>query len=232
MASVSQRTPGEESITSPGAGYFERRSEDSPGFALSPRDAASQGLVPVRRCPAYVDGVRSDSTRHLPPLADMFDNGPTPSGIPHLAEAPVPTLGVLPRGHETVSPIPPTPSTSGSDCQRPSLRKEQSLSSAGSLSSGSSAYNSSHPRTPIDGPLPIHALLTGTKQHPPYDSTFAANPVIQGAIQGRSMSPDDTGPPRYFQSERTSSDPGVAGLPMPHINGRAPFLAPHVRRCH
>ncbi|ROW18315.1 hypothetical protein VPNG_00340 [Cytospora leucostoma] len=223
VASVSQRTPGEESITSPpGAGYFERRSEESPGFTLSPRDAASQGPVPLRRCPAYADGVRSDSvapTRHLPPLADMFDNRPMPSGIPHLNEAPVPTLGVLPRGHETVSPVPPTPSTNGSDYQRPSLKTEQSLSSAGSLSSGSSAYNSSHPRTPIDGPLPIHALLTGTKQPPPYDSTFPANPAIQGAIQGRSISPDDTGLPRYFQSERTSSDPGVAGLPMPHING-------------
>ncbi|KUI65974.1 FACT complex subunit SSRP1 [Cytospora mali] len=214
--SLSQRTPGEDSITSPATGYFERLSEPSPAFTASPRDGSSQASVPVRRDPVYVDGVRSDPvapTRNLPPLADMFDTRPVPNGVPHPNEAPTPHFGLLSRGHETISPAPPTPSLAGDDSRRPSLKTEQS--SAGSLSSGSSSYNSSHPRTPIDGPLPIHALLTGGKPFPSYDTAYATN----SAAQGRSLSPDDRGTSVYYASERAPSEPGAAGHPMPHING-------------
>ncbi|ROW11615.1 hypothetical protein VMCG_01433 [Cytospora schulzeri] len=214
VISMSQRTPGEESITSPATGYFERPSEPSPVFT-SPRDVSSQAPAPLRRDPLYVDGVRSDPvapTRNLPPLADMFDNRTVPNGMPHPREASAPQISLLPRGHETASPAPPTPNLSGGDSRRPSLRTEQS--SAGSLSSGCSSYNSSHPRTPIDGPLPIHALLTGGKQFPSYDAVYATNPTAQG----RSLSPDDRGTPVYY-AERAPSDPGAAGHPMPHING-------------
>lgn len=219
--SVSQRTPGEESITSPAVGYFERPSEQSPAFTTSPRNAPAP--APPRRDPLYVDGVRSDPvapTRNLPPLADMFDNRTMPNGIPHPSEASAPHFGLLPRGPEAASPAPPTPSLSGRDSRRPSLRTEQS--SAGSLSSGCSSYNSSHPRTPIDGPLPIHALLTGGKQFPTYDAVYPTNPTTQG----RSLSPDDKGTPVYY-TERAPSDPGATGHPMPHINGKSSFLVHH-----
>lgn len=222
VASMSQRTPGEEFITSPVAGYFERRSEQSPGFTASPRDVSTQAPIPLRRDPVYVEGVCSDPvapTRSLPPLADMFDNRPMPTGIPHPNEAPTPLYGLLPRGHETVSPAPPTPNLTADESRRPSLRTEQS--SAGSMSSGSSSYNSSHPRTPTDGPLPIHALLTGGKQFSQYDATYAPNP----AMQGRSMSPDDRGPAVFYPSERAPKDPGAAGPSLPHLNGKSLYPA-------
>lgn len=219
VISVNQRTPGEDSLTSPAAGYFERPSEQSPRFTASPKDAHAS--APLRRDPLYIDGVRSDPvapTRSLPPLADMFDHRTMPNGIPHPSEAPAPHFGLLPRGHETASPAPPTPKLSGADSRRPSLRTEQS--SAGSLSSGCSSYNSSHPRTPIDGPLPIHALLTGNKQFQTYDAVYSTNSMAHG----RSLSPDSRAAPAYY-TERAPSDPGAAGHHMPHINGMSSLPA-------
>lgn len=215
VVSMSQRTPGEESISSPAAGYFERPSEQSPGFTTSPRDTSSQVPAPLRMEPLYVDGSRSDSvasTRKLPPLAEMLDNRTMLNGTSHPNEASAPHFGLLSRGHETASPAPPTPNLSGADSRRPSLKTEQS--SAGSLSSGCSSYNSSHPRTPIDGSLPIHALLAGGKQFPSYEAVYAMNPTAQG----RSLSPEERGTPVYY-TERAPSDPGAAGHSMPHING-------------
>lgn len=215
VMSASQRTPGEESTTaSPSAGYFDRRREHSPSFAVSPRDSSAQPpTFPLRRDPAYLEGPRNEAPpppRHLPSLSDMFDGRPMPNGVAHPGEGSGPTFGILPRGHQTNSPA-HTPSISGSDSRPPSLRKEQS--SAGSMSSGSS-YNSSYPRTPVEGPLPIHALLTGGKQFGPHETTFAASPAIY-----RSMSPDDRGLPVHYQPERAPSDPTSAGHPMPHHNG-------------
>lgn len=215
VISASQRTPGEESTAaSPSAGYFDRRRELSPSFGLSPRDNSVQPpTFPLRREPTYLDGPRNEAPpppRHLPSLSDMFDARPMPNGVVHPGEGSGSTFGILPRGHQTGSPA-HTPSISGSDSRPPSLRKEQS--SAGSMSSGSS-YNSSYPRTPIEGPLPIHALLTGGKQLGPHETTFAASPAIY-----RSMSPDDRGPPVHYQPERAPSDPISVGHPVPHHNG-------------
>lgn len=219
VASISQRTPGEESIlTSPAASYFDRRFDrrleqsPGPGHTGSPRDISSQPSAPPRRDPVYTDGPRADGpalARSLPPLSDVFEGRSMLNGAAHPSEAPAQSMGLLPRGLQTASPA-NTPSLSGSESRPPSLKKEQS--SAGSMSSASSAY-SSFPRTPIEGPLPIHALLSGGKQFS-YDTAFAANP----AIQGRSMSPDDR-PPAIYPLERAPSDPTPANHALPHING-------------
>ncbi|KAJ0121665.1 high mobility group protein [Diaporthe amygdali] len=218
VASFSQRTPGDESVlTSPATGYFDRRldrrRDQSPGVTGSPRDSSAQPPAPLRRDPpSYTDGSRADSmatSRSLPPLSDVFEGRPMLNGAAHLNEAPTQNIGLLPRGLQTASPA-NTPSLSGSESRPPSLKKEQS--SAGSMSSASSAY-SSFPRTPIEGPLPIHALLSGGKQFNSYDAAFAANP----AIQGRSMSPDDR--PTILPLERAPSDPTPVNPPLPHING-------------
>lgn len=217
VASISQRTPGEESVlTSPAASYFDRRFdrrlEHSPGLTASPRDISAQPPAPPRRDPVYVDGSRADPpamSRSLPPLSDVFEGRPMLNGSAHSSEGPGQSMGLLPRGLQTASPA-NTPSLSGSESRPPSLKKEQS--SAGSMSSASSAY-SSFPRTPIEGPLPIHALLSGGKQFASYDAAFAANP----AIQGRSMSPDDR--PAIYPLERAPSDPTPVNQPLPHING-------------
>lgn len=214
VASISQRTPGEESVlTSPAASYFDRRFdrrlEQSPGLSASPRDSSTQPPAPSRRDPVYADGQRADGpavSRSLPPLSDVFEGRPMLNGPALSNEAPVQSMALLPRGLQTASPA-NTPSLSGSESRPPSLKKEQS--SAGSMSSASSAY-SSFPRTPIEGPLPIHALLSGGKQFQSYDAAFAANP----AIQGRSMSPDDR--PAIYPLERAPSDPTPT---LPHING-------------
>lgn len=210
-----QRTPGEEpAMTSPAAGYFDRRfdrrREQSPRLTASPRDNSGQA-APIRREPAYVDGSRAESmgtSRSLPPLADVFECRPMLNGAAPPNEAPMQNMGLLPRGFQTASPA-TTPSVSGGESRPPSLKKEQS--SAGSMSSASSAY-SSFPRTPVEGPLPIHALLSGGKQFASYDAAFAANP----AIQGRSMSPDDR--PAIYPLERAPSDSTPVN-PLPHING-------------
>ncbi|KAL1868673.1 hypothetical protein Daus18300_005807 [Diaporthe australafricana] len=215
MISVSQRTPGEEPLmTSPAAGYFDRRldrrREQSPGMTASPRDNSAQPAL-LRRDPVYADGSRAESmgtSRSLPPLSDVFECRPMLNGAGPPSEVPMQTMGLLPRGFQTASPA-TTPSLSGGESRPPSLKKEQS--SAGSMSSASSAY-SSFPRTPVEGPLPIHALLSGGKQFTSYDAAFAANP----AIQGRSMSPDDR--PAIYPLERAPSDPALVN-PLPHING-------------
>ncbi|POS74675.1 high mobility group protein [Diaporthe helianthi] len=217
VASISQRTPGEESVlTSPAASYFDRRfdrrREQSPGLNGSPRDSCAQPPPLPRRDPIHVDGSRADGpamSRSLPPLSDVFEGRPMLNGHTHSSEAPVQNMALLQRGLQTTSPA-TTPSLSGSESRPPSLKKEQS--SAGSMSSASSAY-SSFPRTPVEGPLPIHALLSGGKPFPSYDVSFAANP----AIQGRSMSPDDR--PALYPLERAPSDPTPTKHALPHING-------------
>lgn len=214
---ASQQTPGDESnVTSPGTGYFERRGEHSPTFAASPSNNSAQlTSIAMRRDQIYVDNGRVDQvapSRQLPPLSDMIDGRPLPNGASLLAtETPTPTFGLLHRGHQTSSPA-PTPSVASSETRPPSLRKEQS--SAGSMSSGSSY--SSYPRTPIEGPLPIHALLTNGKQFGPNDSAYGLNPVIH-----RSLSPDERGASAHYPTERAPSDPTTAGHQLPPVNGES-----------
>lgn len=214
VLSGAMRTPTEESSgASSGAAYFDR-GELSPSFSASPRDSSAPTAMHMRRDHSYLDGSRSDGpapSRHLPSLSDMFDGRQMPSsaGYPHEQPQKGHNMAMLPRGYQTVSPA-PTAGTSSGESRTPSLKTEQS--SAGSISSGSSY--SSYPRTPIEGPLPIHALLTNTKQFGPSDSPYATNPAVY-----RSMSPDERAMSAQYQPERGSSESTVAGPPMPHING-------------
>lgn len=214
VLSGSLRTPTEDSsAVSPSRGYFER-CERSPGFSVSPRDSsAPPAIPPMRTDPTCMDGLRYDSlasSRHLPSLSDMFDGRPVLNGPSYSSEQqPGPNPGLLPRGFQTASPA-HTPSTSCSESRPPSLKKEQS--SAGSLSSGSSY--SSYPRTPIEGPLPIHALLTNVKQYGPPDMTHTNKPTIY-----RSMSPDDRGLSAQYPQEAAPCEPNAARQAMPHNNG-------------
>lgn len=214
ILSTSQRTPdGDSTVASPNGGYFDRRREHSPSFVPSPRDSSVQPPFAVRKEPSYLEASRNDvpvPTRHLPPLSDMLDNRPLPNVIANSVEAVGSNFAMLPRGHQTHSPA-PTSSLSGSESRPPSLRKEQS--SAGSISSGSS-YNS-YPRTPIEGPLPIHALLTGGGKQFGSHEIYGASPVMY-----RSMSPDDRTPPTVAHlPERTASDPPLAAHALPQLNG-------------
>lgn len=227
VMSSSQRTPpGEDSmtaaVTSPNGSYFDRRRDRSPTFATSPRDKSGHAPFSLRKEPSYLEvsrGVNSSNGNeaaavapppcHLPPLSDMLTH--SIEGAP--APAPAgPNFGVLPRGHQTHSPA-PTSSISGSESRPPSLRKEQS--SAGS-SIGSGSSHSSYPRTPIEGPLPIHALLTGAGGKVFGNGT---SPIIY-----RSLSPDDRTPSSVLSPpERSPSDPVVVnGGPYYQSNGHHP----------
>ncbi|KAJ4394583.1 hypothetical protein N0V93_003802 [Gnomoniopsis smithogilvyi] len=216
ILSGSMRTPTEESSAfSPNGGYFDRR-EHSPGFSVSPRDSsAPPSMPPIRRDPSYIDGFRQDSlpqTRHLPSLSDMFDGRQMPNGLSYSSEQSLPpNPTVLPRAYHTASPA-HTPSTCGSESRPPSLKKE--ASSGGSLSSGSSY--SSYPRTPVEGSLPIHALLSNAKQLGPPDIAYATNPAIY-----RSTSPDERGLSAQYPPEVAPGDLNAARQGMPHSNGHS-----------
>lgn len=212
ILSASQPTPGEDfSVTSPSGGYFDRRRDHSPSFAASPKDSsAPPPTIPLRKDLPYIDGSRNEAApvhRSLPSLSDIFDGRPPPNGVPHPSEILGPNFAMLPRGHQTSSPA----HTPSNDSRPPSLRKEQS--SATSMSSGSSYSGFPTPRTPIEGPIPIHALLSGAK---PFSS--------QETAIYRSMSPDDRGQSLQYPLDRTPSDSATpSGLPVPHTNGRSTF---------
>jgi len=129
--------------------------------------------------------------RQLPPLSDMLDqrNGPPSSDGPAGEAGGFP----FPRTHSVGSPGPP-PGLIGGESRPQALRKEESW--AGSSSSGSSF---GYPRTPIDGPLAIHALLSSKS-----DQQHEAMPLIYGT-----SNPLDYKAPLLEQ--RVNSNP----LPLP-----------------
>ncbi|KAJ9142107.1 High mobility group protein B3 [Pleurostoma richardsiae] len=210
-ASGSQLTPREDPLNSPSIkGYFDPRAgEPSPGASGSPHEVSSlpPRHPPSRRNSSWLDGPRAEPAmppRHLPSFSDMFDNRAPINGVHH---SDVGGFNPFQRSHQSGSPA-SAPSVNSAGSKPPSLRKEQS--SAGSISSASSY---SYPRTPIDGPLPIHALLTGGKPVSGHDAAVA-NSIHEGNLS----SPDDRTPFPPFAPERTSSDPAM-NYPLPHLNG-------------
>lgn len=147
------RISPEEPLRSPATATLDRHSvERSPTFSTSSRDLpAMQGRPHLN----WMDDQQlkhPSAQRHLPSLSDVFENqrlmGP---GRPTDGNG----YGYQRERINNNSPG-PLPSLGGSEDARspPMLRHDQS--SAGSTSSGSS-YG--YPRTPLDGPMPIHALL-------------------------------------------------------------------------
>jgi hypothetical protein len=157
--------------------------------------------------------------RHLPSLSDVFDGQRFPGGM-HSAELngfrfprdPIPSPGALPGRIDSGNTRPPT------------LNSEQSSASSGS------PYG--QPRTPIDGPLPIHALLTSKpdqfdlnqqqhqhqqplQQRPhifhggPYPNSAGSLPAINGA------------PPTRPKVGRI-----LTWMPMPKVMPGPPFRIP------
>lgn len=206
VVSGAQLTPGEDSLNSPGTHYFDRRPEQSPTLGMSPRDVSVQpSRHSSQRSSAWLDGHRTDPTsgpKSLPSFSDMFEGRALANGTPHSAEG-TPSFNAPPPSHSSGSPV---PSLMKYEAGPPTLKKQQS--SAGSISSASSY---SIPRTPIDGPLPIHALLTGGK--PAYEA-FHSTPVQHGGL----ITPDDRAavflsPPQ----DRTPSDTVPTGYPFPPL---------------
>lgn len=212
-------TPGtqhaslDEPLNSPPAIPAEASFERSPALSASPRDAPSGH--PSRRNSLWIEGQRADSAvgqRNLPSLSDMFDSrSHAVNGMPAAGDAN--GYGGYPRPHHATSPGPP-PGLVGGESRPPPLRKDYS-------SAASSSSSFSHPRTPIEGSLPIHALLSG-KPTPPFDSSSQL-----GALgHGRSLSPDGKISLPY-PSDRSSSDHSTTrtgkwtGCPLP-LDARPP----------
>lgn len=174
------------SVHSPLAASVDRHSaERSPTFSTSPRD----GTAMPPRHPHWHDEQRSEHFSpgmNLPSLSDVFERqrliGP--------ANSEAGAFG-FPRDHISHSPGPAS-SLISSDGRTPLLRKDES----GSASSGSS-YG--FPRTPIEGSLPIHALLTSKpSQFEPSQQQSYFQGVPLGADQKPPFlhhGPNGSGPP-------------------------------------
>lgn len=136
-----------------------RSSERSPVIRASPRDTG----VAHRPASLWHEDQSSEQTgppRLLPSLSDVFDpNGSLSSGqsSTDLNGYPFPPS----YSRDSRDSAGPPPDLVDGARKPPTLNKEQS--SAGSVSSASSY---SFPRTPIEGPLPIHALLSEKPPQP------------------------------------------------------------------
>ncbi|KAK3328957.1 hypothetical protein B0H66DRAFT_571680 [Apodospora peruviana] len=194
MTPASYHASLDDSINSPKTIKTERHSTDrSPTFSTSPSD-----LPPFsgRRDSNWGEDQRIDQSggpRHLPSLSDVFES---PGILSSLAPSNEANGFPFPRTHN--SPGPPPGLVSG-DGRIPTFRHEQS--SAGSTSSSSSF---GYPRTPIEGSLPIHALL-GPKPNHGFETS-----QHQSAFQSGSSSVEQKQP-------FTHQGPNGMGLPM--ING-------------
>lgn len=187
----------------PSAIPADRRSmEMPPTFSASPRESSS--LAHARK-PSWAEVQRNEDhgpKRHLPSLSDMFDGRAFANGAPPpAAEAP----GFPFPLHRNSGSPGQAPSLVSGESRPPSLRQEQS--STGSISS-STSY--SHPRTPIEGSLPIHALLAGN-QTPTFEASLSMSPYPNTPTTA-------DGKPAFmhYAAERASSDPpvnGTAALP-------------------
>ena len=134
---------------------------------LDPKENSVRG-VPLKD---VLGGARSmdNGRQHLPSLSDVLDDSRSPNdGIPYT------TSGFVPANSRR--PIPDAPAFG----RPPHLRREES-STGSSVSAASAASASSFGRPPGDGPLPIHALLSGRASGAP--------PSARGASTSPTFSP-------------------------------------------
>jgi hypothetical protein len=183
---------------------FDRRpSEQSPVVGPSPRDHGAAH----RRASLWHDDQpleQNGQPRHLPSLSDVFDNGPPLSSRHSSSDL---TSYPFPRSYSRDSAGPPPDLVEGNRKAPPKLNKEQS--SAGSISSASSY---SFPRTPVEGSLPIHALLSEQMPQP-------ISSIMQ--FQGKAMATDHKSP--FLQRQHPDG-----GLVQAYGNGKAfPVAAGH-----
>lgn len=150
-------------------------SERSPTFSTSPTEPP----LPFsnRRDATWPEDQRMDQRsdhasmhRPLPSFADVFDS---PGRLPSMGHAPDVNGFPFPRTH--ASPGPPPGLINGEN--RPPQFKHEQSSGGGSTSSSASSFG--YPRTPTDGPLPIHALLA-SKPHPhPFELSQHQQAIFQ-----------------------------------------------------
>lgn len=192
--SVSAVSP-DESITSPVVSSIEEHLSDrSPVFdtqlgdlpLLPGRHTSNQGIDQGRE--------QLSTQRHLlPSLSDVLDGQGLPRGIRPSNE----TNGFrLPNGHVVGSPL----GYAGTDPRPAPPANEQHLAR---IPAPTSSFAQS--RTPVDGPLPIHALLA-SKPEPPFQTNQPPH-LHQGNAQYLDQKP--------WLVHRTPN--GAAGLPM--VNG-------------
>ena len=187
----------DESMLSPVMSDSERHSADlSPTFQLEPRDQAS---LPGPRHPGQGEDQREQLGlhRHLPSLSDVFDGRGLPGGMRPSVE---PNGYRFPGAHGAGGPGHP-PSHGGVDARPAPLTN-------GHPYAGQPPPHPSfgHARPPVDGPLPIHALLA-SKPEPPFHAPQQPPHPHHGT------------PYHLDQKPRHVHQPpnGAAGLPM--ING-------------
>lgn len=163
-------SPEASSMQSPVTNTLDRPSTElSPTFSTSTMDS----MLPLRRNLNWADDQRQENSRNLPSLSDVFENQRFMVS-PHLP-AELSGFG-FPREHAN-SPGPgPAPGLVAGDVRPATLRKDQS--SDGSTGSSSSSFG--HPRTPVEGTLPIQLLLSSNSSNP-YESGQPQQSYFQGA---------------------------------------------------
>lgn len=178
---ASQSNSIEDNMSSPRAVHLE----------TSPRDSHRRR---VRGKSSWREGGRVDKPRqHLPSLSDMLDDGRMGMPVSTASEGNPYSSGFVAANHPRSVPEPPNV-IPAAPSRAPLLRHEPS--SSGSIGSISPA--TSFARTPGEGPLPIHALLSNHTMAGPVGVVAAGfdqaspPPLINGA------SPSPTEPPRLF----------------------------------
>lgn len=206
-AALSPGSYHDDSMHSPRTAHADRRSPEqrSPtAFNISARNYP----LPSRTETARPDEHRQEqplstpqSQQNLPSFSDVFDSHRSLPGGPQQTNDP---SSYFPRGSLTNSPGPPPGLVGGDRRYPPALKKEQS--SAGSISSASTASSYGYPRTPTDGPLPIQALLSSSSSHS-YEAGQPHHPYPTGPLPVHQKQPQ-------HQQQPAGQPPALASLPM------------------
>ncbi|KAM7223232.1 hypothetical protein V8F06_001445 [Rhypophila decipiens] len=177
-------------MDSPKTVTTEIHSDRSPTFSTSPTEPPAP--YNSRRDPSWPGGddqrmdQRQDHTsahRPLPSFADVFDG---PNRLPSMGNPS--DINGFPFPRTRTSPGPPPGLINGE--HRPPFRHEQS---GGSTSSSASSFG--HPKTPVDGTLPIHSLLASK----PALHAFEASQLQQTTFQPRMPSSMEHAPQQQQQ---------------------------------
>lgn len=184
-----QQYPMDDNLSSPRTVHFD---SGSPRESLQRHARRPSSLRDVNR--------NVDQPQHLPSLADMFDDGKMGMPVSTGSEGNPYSTGFVAANRRKAAPEPPNV-LPGAPPRAPPLRHEPS--SNGSMVSNSSERSFS--RTPGEGPLPIHALLSNKIVAPPI-------PVAAAATSFEQLSPP------IFSSSRSPTEP-----PKPLLmNGTGP----------
>lgn len=175
---ASQSNSIEDNMSSPRPGHLE----------TSPREPHRRH---ARRRSSWRESGRESAHQHLPSLSDMLDDGRMGMPVPAASEGNPYASGFVSTNQPRSVPEPPNVLPTAPP-RMPLLRNDQS--SNGSIGSVSPA--TSFARTPGEGPLPIHALLSNHPAAAPVGMVNAAfdHGSPPSLIGGATPSP--TEPPR------------------------------------